>query len=64
MPRRMRRILPIAMGLALPALKNVRRYVDVRPQLLERLPAQKQAIEEGRFLAGLCESCIVLLHHV
>jgi len=34
----------------LPALQHVRRDVDILPQFLQRVPAQKQAVEERGFL--------------
>ena len=35
---------------ALPTLQHVRRDVDILPQFLQRVPAQKEAVEERRFL--------------
>jgi hypothetical protein len=39
----------------LPALEHVGRYIDIRPQLLQRMAAQKKPIKEGCFVAGLSQ---------
>ena len=40
----------VALRQALPAFENVGGNVDILAQLLQRVAAQKQAVEEGRFV--------------
>ena len=49
----------LALGLAMPASQHLRRHFDIPAQLLDRVPAQKQAVEKAASRCGYSKSLSV-----
>ena len=52
------------MGFAVPALDDLRRDIDIFPQLLQRMAAQEEAVEKYRFVLGFTELAFERTAHI